>query len=201
MTAADIGRVAEIEHVSFPTTWPKSSYKRELEQNRLARYIVAVEPLPVVESSLVHEHTGLGGLLRRLVLAPPEEPPTERITGFLGLWYMVGEAHIVTVAVDPADRRRGLGELLVVHAIELAREHGEETVTLECRVSNAPALALYEKYGFDRAGIRRRYYTDNNEDAVIMTTPRLDDAAYVAHVQSLRDAWTARYGAVQVDGG
>ncbi len=98
--------------------------------------------------------------------------------GYLGLWYMVDEAHIVAIATHPAYRRRGIGERLLARALELARERDAKTVTLEVRVSNEPAQRLYEKYGFRRVGLRPRYYTDNGEDALIMTTPPLDDPAY-----------------------
>lgn len=191
MTPADIPQVVAIERSSFPTNWPASAYRRELQQNQLARYIVAVERPPAQTTQRAQRGPRLLGLpaalRRRLRPTPEEAPPSpERIVGFLGLWFMVDEGHIVTVAVDPASRRRGVGELLVAQALEMARAGGAQVVTLECRVSNIPAQALYEKYGFTRAGIRKRYYTDNGEDALIMTTPRLDDPAYSQRLADLR---------------
>jgi ribosomal-protein-alanine N-acetyltransferase len=91
---------------------------------------------------------------------------------------MAGEAHIVTVAVRESHRRMGIGERLLVAVIELARQEGQDSVTLEVRKSNEGAQRLYEKYGFQRVGLRVRYYTDNNEDAVLMTTPDLSSPSY-----------------------
>jgi [ribosomal protein S18]-alanine N-acetyltransferase len=194
MTVADIPQVTAIERASFPTAWPQAAYKREIEQNSLARYIVAVEceETPAGPDTASAPSPSWLSRLKRLFVqesAPP--PPAEgRIVGFLGLWYMVDEGHIVTVASHPELRRRGIGELLVAEALDLARERGTGTVTLECRISNTGAQALYDKYGFIRAGIRKRYYTDNGEDAVIMTTPALDDPAYVEHLERLRQRRT-----------
>ena len=188
MSPADIPRVAEIERVSFPTTWPPTAYHREL-QNNLARYIVVVERTPPAEREQARKWPAglLGSLLGQLRRERPVPPrPAERVIGFLGLWLMVDEAHIVTVAVRPDARRRGAGELLVAEALDIARECGARIVTLECRVSNTGAQALYEKYGFTRAGIRKRYYTDNGEDALIMVTPELNDPAYVALLEERR---------------
>jgi [ribosomal protein S18]-alanine N-acetyltransferase len=190
MTVADIPQVTAIERASFPTAWPQAAYKREIEQNSLARYIVAVEceaPPPGPDPASLPSRSWVWRLKRRFFQEPALPPPVEsRIVGFLGLWYMVDEGHIVTVASHPDLRRRGIGEMLVAEALDLARERGTGTVTLECRISNTGAQALYEKYGFIRAGIRKRYYTDNGEDAVIMTTPALNDPAYVEHVERLR---------------
>src|SRR3990170_8118192 len=167
MTAADISQAVDIERESFPTLWPQTTYRREL-QNRLARYIVAVE---VSEASLPapppapERPGGWGEAVRRLLGTEPQPPPTsELILGFLGLWLMVGEAHIVTLAVREAYRRRGIGETLLVAALEVATQNGQDTMTLEVRRSNEAAHALYDKYGFTRAGFRSRYYSDNLED-------------------------------------
>jgi ribosomal-protein-alanine N-acetyltransferase len=185
MTLADISDVMAIERASFPSVWPRSAYQRELEQNNLARYIVAVERTELPRSAALPAgpRRWLARLWRRAAAAAPSG---ERIVGFLGVWFMVDEAHIVTVASHPQLRRTGIGELLVAEAMDLARERGAEHVTLECRVSNTPAQTLYEKYGFLRAGIRKRYYTDNGEDAVIMTTPSLTDPSFLERIETLR---------------
>lgn len=206
MTVADIPQVMAIERASFPTVWPESAYRRELEENRLAQYIVAVEhPNGRTEAGQAGQkkaRPGLGGrvapLLARLPLRRWLQRPSERahvadgrIVGYLGLWFMVDEAHIVAIATHPEYRRRGIGERLLARALELAREREARTVTLEVRVSNLPAQRLYEKYGFRRVGMRPRYYTDTGEDAIIMTTPPLDDPAYqelLAHLAAQRRA-------------
>lgn len=99
----------------------------------------------------------------------------EAIVGYAGLWLMVDEAHITTFAVLPEHRRQRIGERLLQRLFDIAEEMGAEWLTLEVRVSNLSAQHLYEKYGFRRAGVRRRYYSDNNEDALIMWTDRIKD--------------------------
>jgi ribosomal-protein-alanine N-acetyltransferase len=195
MTIADIPQVVAIERASLPSGWPPDAYERELRQNNLARYIVAVEDGAPSGLRPPAGHI-LTRLRRRLAGRPAPVPAGERIIGFLGLWYMVDEAHIVTVAVREDARRRGVGEALVAAAIELARRRAAETVTLEVRVSNTGAQALYEKYGFTRVGRRRGYYTDNGEDALIMTTPPLTDPAYLDRLDALHRQYVERRGEV-----
>jgi ribosomal-protein-alanine N-acetyltransferase len=116
----------------------------------------------------------------------------DELVGFAGLWVMVDEAHITTFAVDPRWRRRGIGERLLLALLDLAEGRRAREVTLEVRLSNMPARRLYEKYGFRPVGIRPRYYSDNGEDALIMTTEALASAAMRARVDRLRAALDAR---------
>ncbi|RNA66585.1 ribosomal protein S18-alanine N-acetyltransferase [Alteribacter keqinensis] len=92
----------------------------------------------------------------------------ERVIGYCGVWVIIDEAHITNIAVDPIYRRKGIGEALLTGGLELARTFGAEKLTLEVRVSNEAAQNMYEKFGFQRGGIRKNYYTDNQEDAQIM---------------------------------
>ena len=173
MTEGDIDQVAEIEHESFPTVWPRTAYRKELS-NSFARYLVAVDSQhePVVQKQ---QRTGIARLFH-----PKEEPPstTDFIVGYVGVWFMVDDAHIVAIAVREAYRRRGIGETLLAEAIDLAMQNYQETVTLEVRRSNTGAQALYEKYRFLKVGVRKRYYSDNHEDAIIMTTPPIQHVTY-----------------------
>src|SRR2546425_5964185 len=109
------------------------------------------------------------------------------IVAYAGLWLMVDEAHITTFAVRPEHRRRRIGQRLLQRLFEIAEEVGAEWLTLEVRVSNLAAQKLYEKFGFRRAGIRRHYYSDNNEDALIMWTDRLRDSAVRERLRTLRE--------------
>ena len=111
-----------------------------------------------------------------------------RIVAYGGMWLMVDEAHITTFAVHPAWRRRRIGERLLLAFLDLARDRHAREATLEVRLSNLAARRLYEKYGFRPVGLRPRYYSDNNEDALIMTTDPLDDPALRARVAALRAA-------------
>ncbi len=90
------------------------------------------------------------------------------IAGYAGMWLIIDEAHVTNIAMSAAYRGAGLGEKLVRALMELARERGAVSMTLEVRVSNEKAQSLYAKLGFVPRGKRRNYYTDNREDALIM---------------------------------
>ena len=115
-----------------------------------------------------------------------------RVVGYAGIWVMVDEAHVTTFAVDPAWRRRGVGERLLIAVLDLAVERGAREATLEVRLSNLAARRLYEKYGFRPVGIRPRYYSDDNEDALIMTTEPLAERRMQARLGDLRARLLAR---------
>jgi len=176
LEAGDIPQVLDIERQSFPTMWPQTVYQRELK-NKMARYLVAYEPAEDGEGA-DGGAAGVGGLVRRFLGGLPAPAPRERLLGVMGLWCMMGEAHIVTIAVREDERRRGLGELLLAASLEAAMEAGQDVVTLEYRISNQAARAMYEKYGFEQVGVRARYYSDNHEDAVLMTTPPLRSSTF-----------------------
>ena len=110
------------------------------------------------------------------------------VVGFGGIWLMVDEAHITTFAVEPAWRRRSIGERLLVGLLDAAIARRAREATLEVRLSNVPARRLYEKYGFRPMGIRPRYYSDNGEDALIMTTEPLDSPPMRERLARLRAA-------------
>jgi ribosomal-protein-alanine N-acetyltransferase len=114
----------------------------------------------------------------------------ERLVAYAGIWLMVDEAHVTTFAVLPVYRRRGIGGRLLCEVIELAAALGATVVTLEVRLSNAAARQLYQRFGFRPVGVRPRYYTDNGEDALIMTTDGLDQPSMLR----LRAALAERYG-------
>jgi ribosomal-protein-alanine N-acetyltransferase len=208
MQLADIRQVMEIERESFPTMWPPTAYKRELQQNRLAHYIVVVEQRGAIERPATEEaepapHGPFGRLfdeIRQIFhgdpdgqLPPPHERP-ELIVGVVGVWALPDEAHIVTIATRASHRRRGIGEMLLISAIELAQQRGQPLVTLEVRVSNEPALAMYRKYGFVEVGRRNRYYSDNHEDAFILTIDNVLIRRYREHFDAMRDEHSRRWG-------
>ena len=90
------------------------------------------------------------------------------VVGYCGLWLVMDEAHITNVAVVPELRGRKLGEKLMVKVMDMLRDEGVKMMTLEVRVSNYIAQSLYEKLGFLKGGIRKNYYSDNGEDALVM---------------------------------
>jgi len=160
MTMDDLPAVHVIERESFRTPWPAHAYRHELENNRLAQYVVA--------------RCG------------------DEIVGFAGMWLLVDEAHVTTFATRRAWRRQGIGERLLLALLDLAAGRGAHEATLEVRPSNLAARRLYEKYGFKVVGVRPRYYSDNNEDALIMTTDALEGRSMLARIAELRADITAR---------
>jgi ribosomal-protein-alanine N-acetyltransferase len=210
MDLSDISQVMAIERESFLNMWPATAFKRDLQHNRLARYLVAVEQreeteeavAPPVERELEETPMPRPGLrrwlgeLKRLFGDEEEEGEIGRepIVGFVGVWLTPDEAHIVTIAVRETHRGRGIGELLLIAAVTLATLNEREVVTLEVRASNQAAQALYEKYGFKEVGIRHRYYSDNHEDAVIMTTEPIHSAPYQTLFERLRREHRERCG-------
>jgi ribosomal-protein-alanine N-acetyltransferase len=91
-----------------------------------------------------------------------------RVVGYGGMWLVLDEAHITNIAVHPDYRRRGVGRLIMQTLMEEAARLDIERMTLEVRVSNKPAIHLYESLGFEEGGIRKGYYANNREDALIM---------------------------------
>ena len=194
MEERDILQAAEIERDAFPALLPPTPFRRELK-NHLASYLVArrLDGPPRGGSSVaaldqLPDRKG-GGIIgtvfqsaRGLWTGRPTswEPGQDFLVGTLGMWYMADQAHIVSVAVRSDHRGCGLGELLLLAGIEQAMERGSETVTLEVRTSNLVAQNLYKKYGFEEKGFRKGYYSDNREDALIMTTDTIQTGSYSA---------------------
>jgi ribosomal-protein-alanine N-acetyltransferase len=125
----------------------------------------------------------------------------DEVAAYGGMWLMVDEGHIITFAVHPAWRRQHIGERLLLAFIDLAVERGAHEATLEVRLSNLPARRLYEKFGFRPVGLRPRYYSDNGEDALIMTTTPLADVAMRERVERLRAAIDAAPDPVRTEDG
>ena len=113
------------------------------------------------------------------------------LLGFGGIWLMVDEAHVTTIAVSPALRGNGLGTALMLELLQEARRGGARVATLDVRVSNHLAQRLYARLGFAEAGRRVRYYEESGEDAIIMTTPELGSPGQHAR-EALANAATTR---------
>ena len=92
----------------------------------------------------------------------------DQIIGYVGVWLMYEQSQITPIGVDPAYWRRGLGRMLMQEMIELAMKQGCEKMSLEVRISNQPAISLYQSLGFETVAIRKDYYQDNHEDAYLM---------------------------------
>ena len=201
----DIDQVRDIEIEAFTASWPATAFKREIDNSRTT-YLVAHEsaeldspetaPEPEAEAD---ERSGLVDNLKRfLTRSPRPAKPGDEVVGFVGMWFMGAEAHITAIAVREARRGEGIGELLIVGSIREAMRRESQVVTLEARVSNYVAQSLYEKYGFTNVGIRKNYYTDNREDAVIMTTERVDTPDYQEKFAQLQQGYVERKGEINI---
>ena len=92
----------------------------------------------------------------------------DKVVGFGGIWVIFDESHITNIAVHPDYRGLGIGDILMEALIKKSYDKGSKDITLEVRRSNVVAQNLYKKYGFAQDGIRKKYYQDNGEDAIIM---------------------------------
>jgi ribosomal-protein-alanine N-acetyltransferase len=210
MRVEHIPAVSAIERLSFPQPWPQNAYRREIQENRMAHYIVVrhVDGAPKASQARSEPPSQPSGdLIGRIsrFLRPPDPPvPPEleeelrSIVGYAGIWVMTDEAHVTTIASHPEMRGRGVGELLLVSLIHRATEIGARWMTLEVRASNAVAQNLYRKYTFKEMGMRRRYYSDNGEDALVMWTDALDSDSFGEALERNERKLVARVGSAEV---
>lgn len=92
----------------------------------------------------------------------------KKVVGYCGVWVVIDEAHITNIAILPEYRGRKFGEALMQNLFDVAKTMGAKSMTLEVRVTNYVAQGLYRKFGFQKGGLRKNYYTDNQEDALVM---------------------------------
>jgi ribosomal-protein-alanine N-acetyltransferase len=146
LAAADLPEICAIEEASFPTPWSAALFEEELKRPEVCFWSVAFDP---------------------------QAPAGAQVLGYGGFWRIVDEAHITNVAVRQDRRGAGLGRAFLRALLQRAKGLGCQKATLEVRPSNAAAIALYEGEGFATAAIRPRYYSDNDEDALLMWLPQL----------------------------
>ncbi|MBC7290200.1 MAG: ribosomal protein S18-alanine N-acetyltransferase [Actinotalea sp.] len=145
LTEADLPRLAELEELLFaPSAWSLSMLTEELGAQ--GRWYVGVD-------------------------APQGDDTPPRLVAYAGLWFDGDVGQVMTIGVDPAVQRRGLGTVLLEALVARARELGAQAVLLEVRVDNEPALALYRRHGFEVLARRRRYYQPEDVDAFTMGLP------------------------------
>ncbi len=187
MQVQDIPSIVEIERASFSTPWPAGAYVREIEDNALARYVVVRE---VPEGGQPRAEPRRAFQLPSFLRGGVRDDPA--VVAFAGLWLMIDEAHVTSVAVRPSSRGRGLGNLLMWAMFDIGVEMGAQWLTLEVRPSNAVARAMYAGLGFREAGVRPRYYTDNGEDAVIMWSEDLGTPNHADRMRALEASLQSR---------
>lgn len=208
MTQNDVPDVGSVERLCFPNPWPASAYRRELQNPSQNYYVVLRRQPPVTfengdmpDVSDPEQGQSKRPLPRRSLLPlqlgkrQPEPAFSQGpLVGFAGMWMAFDEAHVTTIGIDPAYRGHGLGELLFLCMVDEALARRALWLTLEVRVSNVQAQALYRKYGFTVHGTRKRYYSDNGEDALIMWSRALTDSDVLAEIEVRRDELARRLG-------
>jgi ribosomal-protein-alanine N-acetyltransferase len=148
MAAEDLDQVHALDQRSFSTPWPFRSFQFELHKNDAAYLWVA---------------------------EAESEDGSKQVVGVIVVWFLTDLAHIATLAVDEGHRRSGVATRLICTALNHLLKMGAESATLEVREGNIAAQRLYHRLGFQLVGRRPAYYKDNNEDAILMTLPTLDE--------------------------
>ena len=207
MRPEDITQVIEIEQEAFSPGWVGTRFRRELN-NRHCRFLVAYfinDDSPEDDGMPQTVEPADSSMWARMVrgvksvLGSAGNSGDDAVAGYVGIWFQGDQAHITEIAVRERLRGRGIGELLIIGTLRVAYEQALAEVTLEARVSNFVAQRLYDKYGFNEAGIRKNYYADNREDAVIMTTDPIHTRAYRDKFSSLQERFLERYGSIQIE--
>jgi len=191
MQLGDINQVSDIEREAFPPPWPATNFRRELTVNTATRYLVACEerianPHHSAPGAAAADprprkpilHAAMARIARILGVRPVPQAPQAFILGFGGIWFLADEAHLATIAVRGEWRRRGVGGQLLAAVIDLAAKQNARLLTLEVRASNEAARAMYSTYGFVEVGMRPGYYSDNKEDAILMTIDGVSSASF-----------------------
>jgi len=182
MRPEDIADIVAIDRMAFDLPWSDRSYRYEVMESTYSHMVTL-------------EYTGdkpAAGWWQRL-WSRNGKRASAHIVGYGGLWRIMDEAHISTIATHPNWRGRGWGEILLAGMIRRAITLGASYIVLEVRVSNHIAQNLYNKYEFQVAGVKPQYYRNNNEDAYDMRL-QLDDAAMLERFQQRFDALQARHG-------
>lgn len=172
----DLPAIAALDQLSLGGIWSLDAYGREIDSPNSDLWLLA-PILPVANSAVS----------KQLSLNPSNTPPA--LVGFACLWAILEEAHITILAVHPEHRRRGYGRMLLTALLQSAHQRGLEWATLEVRPSNQAAVRLYQSFGFEEVGRRRRYYS-NDEDALILWRKGLQTPAFQMQLQS----WLSQYG-------
>jgi len=207
MIRRDIPQLIRLDHEAFPTEWPPTNFVRELE-NKLAHYIVADESPLTTSDLFVNAPAKKLNLLDRLKQlftgksgfgTDDGNDTNQIIVGYAGMWILADEAHVTSIATRKSHQGQGIGEALLIGIIEIATAKKARVVTLEVRVSNTAAQNLYTKLGFHKEGVRKGYYLDNHEDAMIMTTDYIGDEVFRDRLTSIKTAHAIKWGNIRFD--
>ncbi|MBD2260763.1 ribosomal protein S18-alanine N-acetyltransferase [Pseudanabaena sp. FACHB-2040] len=151
----DLPAIVSLDQRCLGGLWSENGYRREMDSpNSLFRVLSTVDP------------------------APSPGPSTPSIIGIGCLWAILDEAHITILGIDPLYQGQGLGQWLLLHLLQAAHHQQLQHATLEVRASNTPAQKLYQKFGFQQVGCRRRYYSDG-EDALLLWRSGLQNTDFL----------------------
>jgi ribosomal-protein-alanine N-acetyltransferase len=201
MKQKDIPQVAEIDREAFLSNWSSFSYMSYAQElsNPLAHYIVACMQRGTKAKDSGNTSKGRFSLFKQFIGHKPSPDKKEYaadgeyVVGFAGLRVVLNEAHLISIATRDGYRGQGIGEMLLISVIELATKLNADVVTLEARISNKIAQALYRKYRFREVGIRRAYYSDDGEDAVLMETDAITLASFQSNLQQLKREHSSKW--------
>ena len=205
----DSPMIQSIEQEAFPILTPVTRLPEDFKRENRT-YLVAVRqwnseeislgPRLAITTKTEREDNSFKAQARRRIgryfldyLHRPQFPP-DYIVGFAGVWFVFDEAHLVVMGLREADRRKGIGEQLLISVLKNAFENDSRVVTLEVRESNRAAIELYRKYGFQQVGLRLKYYSDTGEHALIMTTPPIHTDDYQVQLSKLINRHVLRWG-------
>jgi len=202
MRKDDLQQVAEIDKEAFPTQWPPTNYRSEL-MNNLARYLVAYREAENT-AAVQRLETWKPGYFSRIKkffggrYSVLEQRPADFVAGFVGGWIMADELHITEIATRATYRGQGIGHLMLISIIEIGYELQARVATLEVRRANISAQKVYEEFGFEKVGFRKAYYSDNKEDAIIMTTANFTTLEFQSRFTRLKAEFIAKWGVSSV---
>ncbi|MCY3779053.1 MAG: ribosomal protein S18-alanine N-acetyltransferase [Chloroflexi bacterium] len=165
MQFGDIRQVGTIDVMCFDPPWSYESYAFEISESNVSHMVVLEEIAGDAQPETARRESFLARLRGKGRARLSTLDGAGTILGYGGLWKIEGEAHISTIAIDPAWRGKGYGEILLAGMFGKALQLKADFIVLEVRVSNSIAQSLYRKYGFSRVRRRKNYYRSDNEDA------------------------------------
>jgi ribosomal-protein-alanine N-acetyltransferase len=183
MRLTDVSQVVAIDALSFDPPWSIRTYNFEVSESNYSHMLVVDRALPPKPVSR----------WRRLLNTPPPLISNSEIVAYGGLWHIMDESHISTIASHPSVRGQGFGELALAAMIRRSITLRASFVVLEVRVSNVIAQKLYLKYGFKTVGVKRRYYHNDGEDAYEMHLNFEKDPTYAAQFAPRYEALVTKF--------
>ncbi|MEM6502543.1 MAG: ribosomal protein S18-alanine N-acetyltransferase [Cyanobacteria bacterium P01_C01_bin.89] len=160
---SDLDQVLALDQTALGGLWNRDGYRRELDNDTSALLGLWIKPHGNGEDGSAGQ-------------------PAEQLIGLGCTWFIVDEAHITAIAIDPKYQRQGLGQLLLLALLQASRRQGMKRATLEVNCNNLRAIALYEKFGFKQVGIRKKYYS-NGDSASILWLNRLSWPQFINTLQ------------------